>query len=285
VSLQPILDHLEIKINRYEPLHGGDINDAYCLYGDHEKYFLKVNSANRYPGMFEKESRGLTALANHLPALVIPRAIQNGAVGQHQYLLLQWIEKGTPGKDFWESFGRSLALMHLQGQAYFGWEEDNYIGSLQQNNSRHSEWHNFFSECRILPLAKILFDTGVFSKRDLTEAESFCKHSNRWFPTEPPALLHGDLWSGNYMVSSTGYAGVYDPAVYFGHREMDIGMTKLFGGFDQRFYGAYQEIYSMEQNWIQRLSITQLYPLLVHAVLFGGHYVSSTKEIIKQFSG
>ena len=99
------------------------------------------------------------------------------AVEQQQYLLLQWIEKGIPGRDFWESFGRSLALMHLQAQDYFGWEEDNYIGSLQQNNYRHEEWHIFFSECRILPLVKILFNTGAFSKKDLTAAESFCKQS------------------------------------------------------------------------------------------------------------
>ncbi len=283
MSLQPLLDHLELKINGYEPLHGGDINDAYCLFGENEKYFLKVNNASRYPGMFEKETRGLYALSAHLPALNIPRVIQFGAVEQQQYLLLQWIETGIPRSDFWESFGRSIALMHRQAQDYFGWEEDNYIGSLQQHNCRRDEWHIFFSECRILPLAKILFDTGAFSKRDLTEAESFCKDSSQWFPKESPALLHGDLWSGNYMISSTGYASVYDPAAYYGHREMDIGMTKLFGGFDQRFYDAYQETYSIEKNWIQRLSLSQLYPLLVHAVLFGGHYVSSAREIINKF--
>jgi len=265
-------------------MRGGDISDAYCLYGGNEKYFLKVNNANRYPGMFEKEARGLNALAKQLPALVIPGVIQNGVVDQRQYLLLQWIEKGLPGKDFWESFGRSLALMHLSIRDYFGWEEDNYIGSLQQDNSRHSQWHIFFSQCRILPLAKILFSSGAFSKKDLTAAESFCNQSNQWFPPEPPALLHGDLWGGNYMISATGCAAVYDPAVYYGHREMDIGMIKLFGGFDQRFYAAYQEVYSMEQNWIQRLPLTQLYPLLVHAVLFGGHYVNSAREILKQFA-
>jgi fructosamine-3-kinase len=285
VSLQPILDQLEIKINRYEPVHGGDINDAYCLSGENEKYFLKVNNANRYPGMFEKESRGLYALSEHLPALNIPRVIQYGAVEQQQYLLLQWIESGIPAKDFWESFGRSLALMHRQARNYFGWEEDNYIGNLQQHNSRHDEWHIFFSECRIMPLVRTLFNTAAFSKKDLSVAELFCRQSNQWFPNEPPALLHGDLWNGNYMISSTGYASVYDPAVYYGHREMDIGMTKLFGGFDQRFYDAYQEIYCMEQNWTQRLPLAQLYPLLVHAVLFGGHYVSSAREIITKHAG
>ena len=267
-------------------MHGGDINDAYCLYGGNEKYFLKVNNANRYPGMFEKETRGLNALAKQFACACYSPGHSKWSCGATTIPVAAMDRKRTtPGKDFWESFGRSLALMHLQVQDYFGWEEDNYIGSLQQNNSRHSEWHIFFSECRILPLAKILFNTGAFSKEDLTAAESFCTQSNQWFPPEPPALLHGDLWSGNYMISATGYAAVYDPAVYYGHREMDIGMTKLFGGFDQRFYAAYQEIYSMEQNWIQRLPLTQLYPLLVHAVLFGGHYVSSAREILKQFAG
>lgn len=285
MSLQPILNQLQIKIIRYEPVHGGDINDAYCLYGENVKYFLKVNNASQYPGMFEKESRGLYALSELLPALNIPRVIHYGAVEQQQYLLLQWIETGRPGKDFWESFGRSLALMHREAQDYFGWEEDNYIGSLHQHNNRHDEWCIFFSECRILPLVRTLFNAAAFSKKDLSAAELFCRQSNQWFPPEPPALLHGDLWSGNYMISSSGYASVYDPSVYYGHREMDIGMTKLFGGFDQRFYDAYQEIYGMEQNWIQRLPLAQLYPLLVHAVLFGGHYVSSARDIITKFAG
>ena len=106
----------------------------------------------------------------------------------------------------------------------------------------------------------------------------------RHFPIEPPALLHGDLWSGNFLISSNGQAAIYDPAVYYGHREMDIGMTKLFGGFDQRFYDAYNATYPLEKDWEKRLQVTQLYPLLVHAVLFGGHYISQVREIIKQFA-
>ena len=103
-------------------------------------------------------------------------------------------------------------------------------------------------------------------------------------PIEPPSFLHGDLWSGNYMITSSGYATIFDPAVYFWHREMDIGMTKLFGGFDHRFYEAYNEAYPLEKGWEKRLPITQLYPLLVHAVLFGGHYISNVKDIVKQFT-
>ncbi len=284
MQLESILDHLHIMVSRYEAVAGGDINESFCIYSGGEKFFLKINDSHLYPRMFEKEANGLNALAAALPALVVPGVITNSIAGHYQYILLQWIEKGRPKKDFWENFGRSLAQMHLQEQDYFGQNEDNYIGSLSQNNTKHTQWHVFYSECRILPLAKTLFNSGAFSRGDLEASESFCQRSARWFPPEPPALLHGDLWGGNYMISSSGCAAIFDPAIYYGHREMDIGMTKLFGGFDQKFYDAYKEVYPMEHNWKKRLPLSQLYPLLVHAVLFGGHYVSSARQIIRQFS-
>ena len=134
-----------------------------------------------------------------------------------------------------------------------------------------------------MPLVKRLVNTGILTQQDLTTAELFCKRTSELFPTEPPSMLHGDLWSGNFMISTDGNAAIYDPAVYFGHREMDLGMTKLFGGFDQRFYDAYDEVYPLEKNWLKRLPLTQLYPLLVHAVLFGGHYVTSARATMQQF--
>ena len=289
MSLQLILEDCGLHIIRHEPVNGGDINQSYCLHGTDAKYFLKVNDAGSFPGMLEKEMNGLKALAkesstyNRLETLTIPGVIKSGVVQQQQYLLLEWIETGKPKKDFWDKFGTGLALIHQKKQPYFGWVEDNYIGSLPQCNAKHEIWNLFYAECRIMPLIKMLFDNGVFSKPDVTIAESFCKQSEQIFPPEPPALLHGDLWSGNFLINATGDATIYDPAVYYGHREMDIGMTKLFGGFDQRFYDAYNEMYPMKNGWHQRLSFSQLYPLLVHAVLFGGEYVGRTKEIMQRF--
>lgn len=281
--LQNIFDNCGLSVTRHEAVHGGDINLCYCLYTRDSKYFLKVNDAFRYPGMFEKEANGLNALRTNF-SLPVPAVIKYGLVQQQQYLLLDWIETGNPPKTgSWERFGAALATMHQQPQSYYGWEEDNYIGSLQQHNSKYTSWHLFYSKCRIMPLVKLLFDAGVFSKQDVLYAESFCKKTNELFPYEPPALLHGDLWSGNFMITNTGDAVIYDPAVYYGHREMDMGMTKLFGGFDQRFYDAYNEVYPLEKDWLHRLPLTQLYPLLVHAVLFRGHYVTSARENIKQF--
>ena len=282
MSLQPILDDCGLTITRYEPLHGGDINRAYCLYGNKDKYFLKVNEEGRYPTMFEKEAAGLQSLQVN-SILKIPSVIKHGIVNNQQYLLLEWIGSGSIKPGFWEGFGAGLAQLHLKKQKFFGWDTNNYIGSLAQNNPIFPSWHLFYSECRILPLVKQLFDQGIFLKQDLISAETVCKRSEILFPDEPPALLHGDLWSGNFKITTEGGAAIFDPAVYYGHREMDIGMTLLFGGFDQRFYDAYHETYPLEKDWKQRLPLTQLYPLLVHALLFGGHYVESARRIMKNY--
>lgn len=287
--MQNIFDHCGLAVTRYVPVHGGDINQCYCLHTNDAKYFLKINDAIRYPEMFAKEAKGLQALASVLPTfenlatLVIPQVIKYGLVEKQQFWLLEWIEPGRPKTNSWENFGAALATLHRQAQPYHGWEQDNFIGSLVQHNNKHSSWSLFFSECRIMPLIQRLFNIGSFTKQDISSAELFCKNADQLFPQEPPSLLHGDLWSGNFMTTSTGDTAIYDPAVYYGHREMDIGMTKLFGGFDQRFYDAYHEVYPLEKNWLQRLPLTQLYPVLVHAVLFGGHYIQSARDVIKQF--
>jgi fructosamine-3-kinase len=280
-TLQNIFKDCGLKVQRYERVHGGDINEAYCLITSSGKYFLKINDSNKYPGMFDKEARGLDLLRNNC-SIIIPRVIKAGICDDQQYLLLEWLDKGNPNKNIWEKFGHELALMHKQPQEYFGLNEDNYIGSLKQINNRHNEWAEFYIHCRIIPLVKILFDRGSYSKNDLIITENFCKLLKNIFPAEHPSLLHGDLWSGNYLIHSSGYAVIYDPAVYFGHREMDIGMTKLFGGFDKRFYEAYNETYPLEKDWEKRLELMQLYPLLVHAVLFGGHYNGSALSIMKK---
>ena len=282
-SLQPIFDDCGLHVVRFERVHGGDINDAYCLITSSEKYFLKVNSENKYPLMFEKEANGL-ALLHHNSTFIIPQVIKTGSCHDQQYLLLAWLEKGPPKKDMWSRFGEALAGMHKQSQPYFGGGEDNYIGSLKQVNTPYNDWHSFYAECRIMPLIKTLFDAGSYSTNDVNDAKRLCNGLKNIFPAEPPALLHGDLWAGNYFIHSSGDAAIFDPAVYFGHREMDIGMTRLFGGFDNRLYAAYNETYPLAKSWEKRLALTQLYPLLVHANLFGGHYVASTREIIRSYT-
>jgi fructosamine-3-kinase len=165
----------------------------------------------------------------------------------------------------------------------FGLDADNYIGSLHQKNQHHHTWATFYTQERILPLCKTLFGRGYFSKKELSVAENADVKLNDIFPEEPPALLHGDLWSGNFMIGKDGPV-IYDPAVYYGHREMDIGMSLLFGGFDHEMYKAYEDAWPLEKDWKRRIPATQLYPLLVHAVLFGGNYVGSAAAILSKLA-
>jgi fructosamine-3-kinase len=126
-------------------------------------------------------------------------------------------------------------------------------------------------------------DAGDLSATDIRDADLFCNNLRTILPIEAPSFLHGDLWAGNYMITSSGYAAIFDPAVYCGHREMDIGMTKLFGGFDQGFMMHIMKLIPLKMDGKKRLPITQLYPLLVHAVLFGGHYISEVKYFFSTF--
>lgn len=230
-KLIDIAEHTGLHLKSWQSVHGGDINNAYQLTCSEDRFFLKINHALEFPQMFEKEARGLDALRK-AGTLFVPYVIGKGVLNEQQYLLLEWIERGKPEKNFWENFGRSLALTHKNFQPYFGWGEDNYIGSLVQKNDQLGTWSAFYGRCRIMPLAKILLEQRRISNSDLASAETLCESLNKIFPSEPPALLHGDLWSGNFMIAQNGGAAVYDAAVYVGHREMDLGMTALFGGFD-----------------------------------------------------
>ena len=283
MNLQPIFDRCGLSVDHYHPVSGGDINEAFCLYTCQGKFFLKINSAALYPRMFESEAAGLQTLRK-TAAVKVPAVLTFGEVGQHQYLLMEWLEKGAMSQGFWKSFGRGLAELHTETTSHFGWNEDNFIGSLRQTNTRCNTWSEFYGEYRLRSLAKCLYNTGAFSSADNKLLEQVLKSLPSLFPDEQPALLHGDLWSGNFMVEQSGVPAIFDPAVYYGNREMDLGMTRLFGGFDPQFYTAYNQHFPLEKGWERRVTLTQLYPLLVHAILFGGHYVESARNVIRNFA-
>lgn len=260
---------------------GGDINRSYRIESAKQKFFLKIN-ASSLPRLFETERNGLMKL-NGTGSIRVPKVIYHFQDGDSQYLVLEWLEKQAPSASFWENFGRSLALLHKNTFKQFGLEEDNYIGSLPQENTFENSWSEFYYQRRILPLMMICRQRNIFSEAEVKRYARLETTFSEIFPAEAPALLHGDLWSGNYMIADQGEAAIFDPAVYYGHREMDLGMSKLFGGFDKRFYDAYQEQFPLEGDWLSRTELTQLYPLLVHLVLFGGHYHGEVVRILKRY--
>lgn len=280
--MQNLLSNLNLNIKNVSTVHGGDINKAYCIEADKGKFFLKINDAAGYPGLFEKEATGLKALAatNTLP---VPEIIQYGTEDNLQYLLLEWIESGSANSDTWSNFGRKIAQMHKQPREAFGFTEDNYLGTYLQKNTLTATWASFYAQYRILPMIKHLMDQGKIGGNIAHAADNFCSRLDDIFPAEPPSLLHGDLWGGNYIITATGESVLIDPAVYCGHREMDIGMSRLFGGFNEQFYYSYNEEYPLEKDWEKRVPYTQLYPLLFHAYAFGGSYTEKVKLILKGF--
>ncbi|KAA2239771.1 fructosamine kinase family protein [Chitinophaga agrisoli] len=274
---------VKIQINQAERIQGGDINETYRLVTNEGPWFLKVNDARRYPDMFAKEFSGLSTLRN-TQTFAVPEPVCHGAIYGRAFLVTDYKEKGGASTDFWEGFAGNLIKLHQHTQAHFGFNEYNYIGTLKQYNTPYTNWAVFYAFNRIMPLAKQAYDRFLLDKPLVTQLEQLCKKFTSIFPDERPALLHGDLWSGNFMVGPDGKACIYDPAVYYGHREMDLAMTRLFGGFDTRFYYAYQSLFPLANGWQERISLCQLYPLLAHVLLFnGGSYVDSVKEVLKEW--
>jgi fructosamine-3-kinase len=264
------------------PLSGGCINHVHRLDTSGGAFCIKFNIKDTYPGMFESEAAGLTELAR-AGEIRVPGVISTGSSENYSYILLEFIHSSSRSPDFMEDFGRSLARLHRHKNPVYGFTTDNYMGSLPQKNREHSDWISFFIEERLERQVHMAIDKDYLSAGDLDHF----KRLYDWLPgilfAEEPTLLHGDLWGGNYMVSEKGRACLIDPAVYYGHREVDLAMTMLFGGFSPDFYRAYDEEYPLGKGWRSRLDIYNLYPLLVHLNLFGISYLGSIREIITRF--
>jgi protein-ribulosamine 3-kinase len=271
-----------VEILEIRSIGGGCINEAYSLQTNIGKYFIKYNTASAYPGMFENEAAGLKILAD-TKAIEIPEVIDSAKTGEYAYLLLQYIETGISSRNFWIDFGTKLADLHRNTNDYFGLDHDNYIGSLVQKNSPKPDFFSFFISERIEPQLIEARNKGAISQSDTRYFDSLFNTLQNIIPVEKPSLLHGDLWSGNFIINKNGLPCLVDPAVYYGHREADIAMTQLFGGFQPEFYNAYNQAWPMEKAWQKRMDIFNLYPLLVHVNLFGGSYARQVLQIIRQF--
>ena len=281
-SLLSIKTGSEVQITDTKALGGGSINEAFSLKTTAGKFFIKLNSSSAFPFMFEKEAEGLKILTE-TNTIDIPEVIGSAECGKTAFLLLKYIESGSPDNNFWNDFGTKLTDLHRNTNDYFGLNTDNYIGSLIQSNKRHSDYFSFFISERIEPQLKMARNKGEISQSDTRYFDSLFKSLHNIIPIEKPSLLHGDLWGGNFMVSANGLSYLIDPAIYYGNREADIAMTKLFGGFQSEFYDAYNQAWPMEKDWQERVDIFNLYPLLVHVNLFGGSYAAQVLRIIRQF--
>ncbi len=266
-------------------LGGGDINEAYrVLLADGREAFVK-SRPEPIPGEYQAEAAGLRWLAEP-GALRTPRVLEVA----EEYLALEWVEPGRLDGRGVEELGRGLAATHAAGAEQFGAPpgapRDTGFGSLRLPNEPSPDWPSFYGERRLAPLTRLARERGALSSSGIAAVERVCERlGDLCGPPEPPARLHGDLWTGNVMADTEGRPWLIDPSAYGGHREVDLAMLRLFGAPAEGVFSAYEEVAPLAPGWRDRVELYQLAPLLVHALLFGGSYGAAAERAARRYAG
>jgi fructosamine-3-kinase len=274
-----------VRVSRIERVGGGDINAAFRAHLSQRpalSYFVKINPSAR-EGFFEGEVHGLEWLGA-AGALRVPRVL-HARREPSPHLVLEWIEPGPRVADFDERLGTGLAALHRAGAPSFGLEHDNFIGRLPQDNRPLPSWAAFYRERRLMPLLALARELGASDPTLDRAAERLLARLDELVgPDEPPARLHGDLWGGNLHVDERGLPVLIDPAAYAGHRELDLAMMRLFGGFGERVFAAYAASAPLAPGHEERVALYQLYPLLAHLCMFGRGYLAQVSRCVAQYA-
>jgi len=280
-----LLSHTDNKepVLSYHLLSGGCIDQVVKLKTATSTFLLKWK--DRLSDQFELEANGLRLL-RETGTIDVPEVWKTGEFQGCSFILMDFIQTNTPSTTFWEDFGSGLAQLHKthSPNSLYGLDRDNYIGSLKQTNAFSESWIDFFIKERLEKQLQLAYSRELVDNNFLQKFRSLYPHLPNILINEAPSLLHGDLWSGNYLINSHGNASIIDPAVYYGNREIELALTHLFGGFDSRFYQSYQEAWPLESGFENRMEIYNLYPLLVHVNLFGTSYLSAVLQVLKKYT-
>jgi fructosamine-3-kinase len=248
-------------------------------------YFVKWN-VDATPGFFTAEAHGLEVLARS-GAIRTPAVIGVGERGTNSgsYLVLEWIDQTTESPQFGEKLGQAVAQLHHKTEQRFGLGSDNFIGALPQFNTSTVRWPDFYRDQRIMPQMHLARQNGYLSATRESLLNQIVEQMDDLLADLQPmsSLLHGDLWSGNFLAAAGDQPVLIDPAVYYGDREVEIAFTELFGGFPSRFLEAYREAYPLDAGYERRRALYHLYPMLVHLNLFGESYGSRVDAICRQY--
>ena len=261
-------------------LTGGDINEVYQVFLQEKSVVIKINNSQSIPQFFEKEKQGLELLSKS--TFVVPKPIKTDSIDNLQYLIMDYIEQGSELN--WAVFGEKLAQLHQIQEKYFGLDHNNYIGSLEQVNQECGAWSEFYTNHRLIALTAKARDQGLFEKKHCNWVEKLCQRLDELIPACRPSLIHGDLWSGNLLIDTSGHPVLIDPAVYYGHPEMDWAMLSLFGSYPVEALDHYQNLHPLEKGLNERIDIHQLYPLMVHLILFGKGYLNGVESTLKKYA-
>jgi protein-ribulosamine 3-kinase len=259
---------------------GGDIHRAYCLESDRGRLFIKTNRASELEN-FQAERAGLQELSA-AGCVVVPRALASGQAGGTAYLVLEWLALARSGQERGARLGSQLAALHRYQAKQFGFSMNNFIGRTPQPNAWLSGWVDFYRERRLAFQLELAERHGYsFLRADGQRLLGMLDDLLRGHDPVP-SLLHGDLWAGNCAGLANGEPVIYDPAVYYGDRETDLAMTRLFGGFGEEFYRAYEAAWPLPEGWQLRDQLYQLYHIINHANLFGAGYARDAHERIRR---
>lgn len=260
---------------------GGDSHDALRVKVGAREAFVKLGRRGD-DATFVAEADGLAWL-REANALRIPEVLAHGDAA-HPFLALEWIEPGRGGSSHEEALGHGLAALHRFGAPAFGHVRDNVCGRVAQRNAARPDWPTFYGEQRIMALVERTRDDGALDRGTAGALEDLvARFATLCGPAEPPSRLHGDLWAGNAMCDREGAPVLVDPAVYGGHREVDLAMMRLFGGFSPRTFAAYHEAFPLAPGASERVPLYQLYPLLVHVAMFGSGWVAALRRAIASY--
>lgn len=266
------------------PLAGGSINDAFVI-DVGERYVVKGNM-RPLAGQFAAEAAGLAALHAANTSFVVPRVIgYEDDVAQGGFLVIEYLPPGRPAPDFHERVGQGLVELHRVTDARgFGFDTDGYCGATPQPNPWTGSWPEFYADSRLRHQLRLALERGLDAPT-ADAIEDVASRLDEWVDDSASSLIHGDLWSGNLHCTSEGRPALIDPAAYFGHREAELGMMSLFGGFHARVWETYQDLWPLAPGWRTRLGLYELYHQLNHFVLFGGGYAAGVREIALRYAG
>jgi fructosamine-3-kinase len=285
VGLHQAVEQLtSARVVRMVVVRGGDTAAAYRVdLDDGRCLFAKTHHAPP-PGFFTTEAAGLTWLAEaDLIPVASVVAVSDGTDRSPAYLMLGWLDEGHPHSTTDADFGASLAALHAVGAPSFGREDRRTTGSRALPNDPHATWSEFYANCRLLPLARLATDGRSLPASTISSLQRLATSLDRFEDGQPASRLHGDLWAGNRLVDESGTSWLIDPAAHGGHREFDLAMMRLFGGFSPDCFRAYEEVHPLQTGWQERVPLHQIAPLVVHAIKFGGSYVRAAMAAIERY--